>query len=264
MKEMLFFFDIDGTLIDQNLGINHITTMTKESLDRLRELGNSVFLATGRCKCFILDEVNSYPFNGYVTCNGGYVEYKGEEIFKAVVSKEALKVTHDFCKKYNMICYFESSDNIYVANANNEKHLEFKKNWAMKDEIIVEEYDINEIETYLGMIVINDESEVELMKETLSPYFDVQRHQWGTSFDLTLKGVSKAMGIEKLIERLNKDISDTVAFGDGRNDVEMLQTVGLGIAMGNGANEAKAASNHVTASVEEEGITQALKYFKMI
>ena len=45
----------------------------------------------------------------------------------------------------------------------------------------------------------------------LSKYFDVQRHQSDYSFDLTLKGVSKAVGIEKLVERINRNIDDTIA-----------------------------------------------------
>ena len=47
------FFDIDGTLIDVKLDIRSITDETKKSLDELKENGHGVFLATGRCKCFI-------------------------------------------------------------------------------------------------------------------------------------------------------------------------------------------------------------------
>ena len=72
----LLFFDIDGTLIECNQDIYAITDNTRIALDKLKENGHDVFLATGRCKCFITDGVMDYPFSGYVTCNGGYVEYK--------------------------------------------------------------------------------------------------------------------------------------------------------------------------------------------
>ena len=84
----LLFFDIDGTLIDCNLGIYSISDNVKEALDKLKENGHDVFLATGRCKCFIVDEVMNYPFSGYVTCNGGYVEYLNQPIYKAIVPSE--------------------------------------------------------------------------------------------------------------------------------------------------------------------------------
>ena len=102
------------------------------------------------------------------------------------------------------------------------------------------------------------------MVEALSPYYDVQRHQSDCSFDLTLRGVSKALGISELVKNINKDIKDTIAFGDGRNDIEMLETVGLGIAMGNAVIEAKAVADYVTDRIENDGIEKALKKFELI
>lgn len=262
--EKLVFFDIDGTLVECNKDIISIQTSTRDALKKLQEQGNDVFLATGRCKCFILDGVMDYPFSGYVTCNGAYVEYKGEAVYKKVVSKEAIKKTHDLCVEKGMAYYFEGNDYIYVLDKNNPMHVEFKDNWYMKDEVVLDEFDINEIETYIGMIVVNSIDDIPYMIETLSPYFDIQKHQSGMSFDLTLKGESKAKGIEKLVESLNKDMTMTVAFGDGRNDVEMLSRVQLGIAMGNAAKEAKEVANYVTDNVDEDGIVKALQHFLLI
>lgn len=264
MKEKLIFFDIDGTLIECNLGIFSIPNETRRSLDTLKENGHSVFLATGRCKCFIVDGVYDYPFSGYVTCNGAYVEYKGKEVFKAVISKEAIIATQILCKERNMAYYFEGNDYIYVADKNNPSHLNFKENWGMKDEVIVDSFNVDEIETYIGMIVVNSKEDIEPMVKALSPYFDIQRHQKGLSFDLTLKGISKAVGIKKLVECLQRDIKDTIAFGDGRNDIEMLETVELGIAMGNGCIEAKEVSDYITDDIEKQGITKALHKYNLL
>lgn len=63
---------------------------------------------------------------------------------------------------------------------------------------------------------------------------------------------------------MKRDIKDTIAFGDGRNDIEMLETAGLGIAMGNAVDEAKAVADYVTARIEDDGIQKALKKFKLI
>ncbi len=51
------------------------------------------------------------------------------------------------------------------------------------------------------------------MVNALSPYFNIQRHQSEFSFDLTLRGESKAKGILELVKHLNRSIQDTVAFG---------------------------------------------------
>ncbi len=264
MEKKILFFDIDGTLIDCALGIYEIPSQTENTLDALKDNGHDVFLATGRCPCFIMDGVNKYPFSGYVTCNGSYVEYQGEEIFKQVISSEAASKVHEFCVEHNLTYYLEGKDYIYVLDKSHPAHIIFQDNWGMKPEIVVDKYDVDNIETYIGMIVVSDKSQIPLMVETLSPYFDVQRHASDFSFDLTNKGISKATGIEKLVERIGRDMKDTIAFGDGRNDIEMLETVNLGIAMGNACIEAKNASDYVCQRVDQDGITKAVKHFKLV
>lgn len=260
----LLFFDIDGTLIECNLDIYSITENTRNALDRLKENGHDVFLATGRCKCFITEGVMNYPFSGYVTCNGAYVEYHGEPVYKAIIPSEAMKATMALSEQYDFNYYFESSDYIYVRDQNDERHQWFAKNWGMKPETVIDDFDPETIETYIGMIVVNDKKDISPMVNALSKYFDVQRHQSDYSFDLTLKGVSKAVGIEKLVERINRNIDDTIAFGDGRNDIEMLETVKIGVAMGNAVDEAKAVANYETDRIENDGIVKALKHFELI
>lgn len=264
MENKVLFFDIDGTLIDCSLGIYEIPKTTRTSLQQLQKKGHSLFLATGRCKCFIMEEVMSYPFDGYVTCNGGYVLYQGKEVFKQKIPLEAIQATHDFCEKQDAIYYFESCETIYTRCKEHALHIDFKERWRMRDEVTTDVFEMAEIETYIGMIVLKQEEQVSKMQETLSPYFDMQRHHSGCSFDLTLKGVSKAIGIEALIAVLGKDNNDTVAFGDGRNDVEMLATVGRGIAMGNAADEAKAVADDITDRIENDGITKALQKLSLV
>ncbi len=260
----LFFFDIDGTLIECEKGIYNIQDEVWKLLDDLKKQGDDVFLATGRCKCFIPDTVMEYPFSGYVTCNGAYVEYKNQCTYKEVVPYEAFKKTHELCKARKLAYYFENSDYICVLDKDHPRHIEFRDKWGMKDEITIDEFDISKVETYIGMIVANSEEDVPFIKESLSDYFDIQQHNNGLSFDLTLKGESKAKGIKELAKALNVPVENTVAFGDGRNDVEMLSEVGLGIAMGNGAQEAKDAAKFVTKDISDHGIMYAIEYFSLL
>ena len=197
--------------------------------------------------------------NSYELSEHEYVEYKGKALYKAIVPAKAIEETIKLSKEHHFSFYFESNDFIYVLDRNEPRHVEFAKNWGMKDETIIDDFDPQEIEAYIGMIVINSKEDIPVLVETLSPYFDIQRHQTGYSFDLTLKGVSKAVGIKKLVEALNKDMQDTIAFGDGRNDLEMLEEVNTGVAMGNAVPEAKAVANEVCQDVINDGITLWLK-----
>lgn len=62
----------------------------------------------------------------------------------------------------------------------------------------------------------------------------------------------------------NIAIADTMAFGDGGNDIAILRQAGIGVAMGNANDDVKAVANYITSSVDDDGIANALKHFGVI
>ena len=264
MSQKYFFFDIDGTLVDFTAGIDKITPTTIGALDELKSRRHQLLVATGRSICFIPEFVKEYDFNGFVTCNGAYVELHGKSLYKAVIHEEAIKAVIEFCEDTQSNYYFESRDSIYIKDANDPMHLKFIKDWSMNAKICIDEFEYDRIETYIGMLVCKTPEILAQAARSLSDHFDVQPHVHGCSCDLTLKGESKGKGIEKLCAHLNVDISNTVAFGDAHNDYEMIANVGLGIVMGNGVSELKKIGDYTTRSVSEEGIFHALKDHKFI
>jgi hydroxymethylpyrimidine pyrophosphatase-like HAD family hydrolase len=85
---------------------------------------------------------------------------------------------------------------------------------------------------------------------------------WTAWLDLSPVGVSKASGLARVCEELGVDQADTLAIGDGRNDVEMLRWAGRGVAMGQAVEEVREAADAVTASVHDDGVVVELdRYF---
>ena len=74
-------------------------------------------------------------------------------------------------------------------------------------------------------------------------------------------GVSKGKALEKLAVHLKVPLSQIMALGDGTNDVSLLITAGLGVAMGNAADEVKAVADYVTLDVGHSGLATALEKF---
>ena len=82
--------------------------------------------------------------------------------------------------------------------------------------------------------------------------------------DIIAAGNSKAKGMERVLRYYGIDREEIIAFGDGENDMEMLQFAGIGVAMENADPEVKEIADYVTDSVGEGGITHALQHFKLI
>ena len=82
--------------------------------------------------------------------------------------------------------------------------------------------------------------------------------------DVTVRGVDKATGMAEFAAHFGFANGETMAFGDGGNDVAMLRAAGAGVAMGNACDEALAAADYVTASVDDDGIRRALEHFGVI
>lgn len=105
----------------------------------------------------------------------------------------------------------------------------------------------------------DDPGTVDHLRETLQDY-DTIKVTWSHQnlVEISQKGVSKETGIRILCNHLGIDLSEVMAIGDNRNDVELIQTAGLGVAMGNAQPELRAVADTVTATNEADGVAKAI------
>lgn len=109
--------------------------------------------------------------------------------------------------------------------------------------------------------------EISFIESTLRRNFADQIHIYHskeTYLELAPKSISKATALKLLLARIyNLDLSDVIAFGDNYNDVEMIRSVGLGIAVENARKEVKAVAKFVTANSKEDGVARAIQKYIM-
>ena len=86
----------------------------------------------------------------------------------------------------------------------------------------------------------------------------------GMLADITAKGDTKQKGIDEIIRYFGIKLEETMAFGDGGNDITMLRHAAIGVAMGQAKEDVKAAADYVTAPIDEDGISKAMKHFGII
>jgi Cof subfamily protein (haloacid dehalogenase superfamily) len=251
MKKIVFF-DIDGTLLDHE---KKLPTSTKEAILQLKEGGVHVAIATGRAPFMFADLREELGIHSYVSFNGQYVVFEGEVIYQNPLEEKMLEQLLEHAHKNGHPLVF-LDEKMMKASMENHDYIHASME-SLK--FTHPEYDPNYYKgrrIYQALLFCRQEEE----HEYISAYQMFQFIRWHeVSTDVIPFGGSKAEGIKKMVNRLGISMKDVIAFGDGLNDIDMIQYVGTGIAMGNAKEEVKKAANLITKPVDEDGIAYGLK-----
>lgn len=250
------FFDIDGTLVSFE---NHrVPESTIETINALRASGVKTFLSTGRngdSTRFLMD---TGLFDGEILINGQLCEYEGVSIFENPVLREDIEIAVAGAAAGEFTLGFLSGHESFVVRVNDfvERACSYA-NMAIPRLAAPEEafkFPIYQIHCY-GAPGVEDE----LIRRTSG----LTSTRWSPNFaDVFPAGGGKDRGIEALIRHLGVEREETIAFGDGENDISMLEYAGIGVAMGNSSDQVKACADYVTGAVDEDGVARAVEHFR--
>jgi len=249
MKKSLILFDIDGTLLQSD--INQIPASTKEAIQKLKEAGHELAVATGRSLFLVDDRIKQLPFNTFVTANGQHILYNGEVIYENAIPTEVVDRLIEEAKTLDVVIGLLSATRSSVTGTNNQVIESFKRVSMPLPEVVD---NIHHKESILQAWYFSDD-----FKHLPETFKDELRFVPWLSFgaDIVPLNGSKAEGIKQLVNHLPHKPMQIIAFGDGHNDIEMLQLADIGVAMGNASEEVKAHADFITKSIDEDGIYYA-------
>ena len=257
MSYKVVFFDIDGTLINEHMEI------PQDTIDAIQELqanGIEPVISTGRTPFNFEPLLTKLDIHSFVSLNGTYVVYKGKPLFKHTLSKEHIQKLIECADRNQHALVFVGSEDYYSNTKNHPFVVESLGSLHLKEAGFDPDF---WRKTDIYQIFLHCKAEDEpLYKEMAEDLRMIRWHEKAT--DVTIQGSSKAIGIKAMLDKLNLTTADAVAFGDGLNDKEMLEEVGLGIAMGNAHADLLPFADYVTASIDEGGIAQGLRYAGLI
>lgn len=261
MKKAIFF-DIDGTLIDSHGGKKDISNGVKAVLRDLQSQGHYIFIATGRPYAFLSESIREFGFDGYVLANGAQVIIDRKTIHLNSMEKESVKRLVSMLDSKNLEYVVEDEVGAYALDCY-EELWEFYKNYGIFKEQFTFDYDVSKMNVFKLEVLCHEK---EMLHECIKFLNEYEEYAYCHSvhpshLEIYLKENHKAAGILKVLEYLNIKIENTYAFGDGSNDIEMLETVGCGIAMGNASDEVKKYANVVTDTVGNDGIVSGIKKY---
>lgn len=261
MKKYALFFDIDGTLV--SFSTHRIPDSTIQALTQAKRAGHRIFIATGRPPLIITNlGAIEHLIDGYVTINGALC-FVGEKVLKCkeIANETARFVVSDAREKnYGLIMVGEKD--VAVLDPQGQVDRIFRQ------EICVENLNqARPVEEVLQQRIfqLTPFFDEDYEKQIMARLTDCTVGRWHPAFtDITAKGADKGEGLLALAEHFGLDPRYTIAFGDGGNDSSMIRTAGIGVAMGNAMDSLKQEADYVTTSVDDDGISNALRHFGLI
>lgn len=264
MKTEIIFFDIDDTLC--RFGI--LNEDNREALRRLRhETEIKLAIATGRSNAILPPDIRRLIddrwIDAVISTNGQYNLAGDTLVSHYPLDRQAACELAALCHRFGL-SYQQLSKEHVAWSCRTPQYELMRKTFpeaCLIDADYCQNHRIYQFSVLLTEAEQCDHKEYALAFQELGFHFT--RWQKGGA-DILPTGTSKARGITDICRYFNIPVAHTMAFGDGLNDIEMLQHVGIGIAMGDGWQQLKAVADYVTDNMDKNGIQKALQHFAVL
>lgn len=274
MNKKLIFLDIDGTLTPA--GTNTPPESAVKAVRKAQANGHRVFLCTGRNPA-MLAPVLALGFEGAVAAAGGYVFAGDEVLFDCPMPKEDVETGMRLLRENGVFRTIEAKDAAwgdedlgdFLAGADGGGSELMRWRRALAERLNIRpmgEYDGRPVYKIVFMCTTAGQllpARQALEKDYVFVVQDLAAHHC-LNGELISRKFDKGRGVRIVAERFGIPIEDTVGFGDSMNDLEMIETVGISVCMGNGSPLLKKKSALVCPPVEEDGLAWAFEKLGLV
>ena len=225
MNRKLVAFDADGTIIDYNVG-GIVVESTRKAILQLKEAGHITAILTGRSYNMIDRLANELRIEYLGVLNGAQIFKNHEMLYSNSLGEELSNLLIKKTKDLNLPVLAFDAKYVYYKNISDRWREFVNASINMESNMIPfgdGPYDFASFYTY------GDE---ELLAEQLSDVEGIEFHN--NRHEISAAGVDKGNALLHLAELLDIPIEDTIAFGDGINDISMLKVAGTGVAIRTG------------------------------
>ncbi len=257
---VLICTDLDGTILRRD---RTVSPENLEAIEYFKSEGGYFTFITGRMPYYASHAAEMLNPNAPFGCinGGGLYDYSaGKYIWTQRMPDGVSSLIRTVEEKISsvgiQVCTF---DRTYFAKENNVTD-GFRRVTGVPK--IIKAYE--EIDEPIGKILFctDNEDEIREIERILRAHPDAEKFCFvrseRTLFEILPGGISKAVSILKLAEYLGVDMKKTVAIGDYNNDIPMFRASGVGVAVANACEDAKAEADYITVSCEEHAIARVI------
>lgn len=251
------FFDVDGTLLSHKT--KQVPLSARDALEKLKAAGIHCVVSTGR----MIQEMDRLPmegvtFDGYITMNGQLTLDENRKILNGMpITGELKDYVLKLFQEREIPVIFVEQDRLYL-NFESQRVVDVQTAISSK---------VPPVGTYDGaplyQVCVYVTEEEESILQPVAGIGKITRWHPG-GLDIIANGGGKETAIHWYLKEKSILPEEIIAFGDGENDMGMLQLAGIGVAMGNAEEKVKQAADYVTADIDDDGIEKALRHFGLI
>lgn len=270
MKTKYLFLDIDGTLVGYD---SKMPESALAALNAAKKNGHKVIIASGRSRSIIYpDLLAAVDFDGIIASGGACVVCGGEVIFRSTIKGDTLRGIVNYLRREGIRFIVQSSNASYGEPDFRTVMIPAMIKSGFSEELIKKSF--SDVITVDDILSVPDIEKFSYYLSPLSPQkisddndgkFYVTDFSVGKAADesgmyfgeMNMAGVNKATAIERYMAHVGASISDSIAFGDSGNDLEMMKFAGFSVAMGNATQPIKDAADMITDDVDNDGIYNA-------
>lgn len=244
MERKAIFMDIDGTLMEHG----KVSQRVIDTIQRARALGHRFFVCTGRSLGHMPMNLREADYlDGYVMGCGMHCVVGGKNVHHQRVPNEQSLAVAKYYLENGRECLYECENSMLAINSSREGFECFGDTKSLSD--VLDRAGVSKI-TAVGPYREDD-------AEFLSEWFDI--YDMGTYSDIVVRGVTKATGMQHVLDYLGISRENCIGVGDSANDLPMIEFAGLGVAMGNAPDAVKAKADVVTESCENDGVAAMIE-----
>lgn len=257
------FLDIDGTLI--RFDTHEIPDSALKVLHQAKEKGIRLFIASGRPPIqmsLLCESFRTFPWDGKVLLNGQYcLDEKEQVMHQEPLPMSAMEKLVPWLMDKQFNCAFYELDYAYDIHFNQDYYNYLKEIGHPERMLPVE--DVHRAlshETFQICPYIPADEDAEFLRHAPG----CRSARWTPDFaDIIPEDGGKPEGVKRMLAKYGIAREECMAFGDGANDITMLQYAGIGVAMGNANDDVKAAADYVTAPIDQDGLAKAFVHFHL-
>ncbi|MDR2398490.1 MAG: HAD family hydrolase [Spirochaetaceae bacterium] len=272
MDRKAVFLDVDGTLVGWDL---QIPRSAEEACKKAKEAGHRLCVATGRAHYVIGEDILSLGFDGVISAGGARIDLQGETIFQNRFTPQVLAHIIGFFESRGIGCTFERSQCLLaspkVFDYFQRKQSPFQdliQTYIQLEQVIQGPLSA-ELED-VGKVIFCDAGNLSLeaIRREFSGECDVVQCSmpfYGrNSGEMSPAGINKGRAVEQVLSHWGISKENSIAIGDGDNDLSMFHCCGHGVAMGNGDPGLKKAAEWVTDTLENDGVAKAFRHYGLV